>query len=329
MSLPPDPPIDVAAAAARIRGVAVRTPLVPSFALSDRVGAEVLLKLETVQPTGSFKVRGAASKILALSDVERSQGVVTASTGNHGRAVAYVARRLGIAATVCISPDVPPGKVRALRDLGARVEIVGASQSDALDRAHAIVESTGAAFVHPFDDPAVIAGQGTIGLEIAQDLPAVATVLVPLSGGGLMGGIATALAGAVPTAVPVAVSMERAPVMAMSLEAGRPVDVDEEETLADSLRGGIGLDNRYSFRLVSQLVKRVVLVGEETIWEGMRFLFEQHRVVAEGGAAVGVGALLAGAVDPLDGPVVVLVSGANAEPAHVAALIAGETAPTL
>lgn len=329
MSSPPDPPIDVAAAAARIRGVAVRTPLVPSPALSDRVGAEVFLKLETVQPTGSFKVRGAASKILALSEGERSQGVVTASTGNHGRAVAYVARRLGIGATVCISPDVPPGKIRALRDLGATVEIVGASQNDALDRAHSIVEATGAAFVHPFDDPAVIAGQGTIGLEIAEDLPGAATVLVPLSGGGLMAGIATALADAAPAAVPVAVSMERAPVMAMSLEAGRPVDAAEEETLADSLRGGIGLDNRHSFRLVSRLVRRVVLVGEESIWDGMRFLFEQHRVVAEGGAAVGVGALLAGAVDPLDGPVVVVVSGANAEPGHVAALIAGEPAPTL
>ena len=328
MSSSPESIVDVEAAQARVAGIAVRTPLVPSLALSERTGVDVYLKLETVQPTGSFKVRGAASKLLTLSDAERRRGVVTASTGNHGRAVAYVARRLGIEATVCISAGVPAGKAQALGDLGANVEVVGESQIDALARAHSIADSQGAAFVHPFDDLDVIAGQGTIGLEIAEDLPEVRTVVVPLSGGGLLAGIGAALDVAAPGALPVGVSMRRVPVMAMSLDAGHPVDAPEEETLADSLRGGIGLDNRHSFRLVSELIGDVVLVDEHSIWTGMRYLFDHHRIVAEGGAAVGVGALLRGAVD-LDGPVAVVISGANAEPAHVSALIAGDPPPTL
>ena len=328
MSSSPESIVDVEAAQARVVGIAVRTPLVPSLALSERMGVDVYLKLETVQPTGSFKVRGAASKLLTLSDAERRRGVVTASTGNHGRAVAYVARRLGIEATVCISAGVPAGKAQALGDLGANVEVVGESQIDALARAHSIADSQGAAFVHPFDDLDVIAGQGTIGLEIAEDLPEVRTVVVPLSGGGLLAGIGAALDVSAPGALPVGVSMRRVPVMAMSLDAGHPVDAPEEETLADSLRGGIGLDNRHSFRLVSELIGDVVLVDEHSIWTGMRYLFDHHRIVAEGGAAVGVGALLRGAVD-LDGPVAVVISGANAEPAHVSALIAGDPPPTL
>lgn len=328
MSSSPDSGVDVVAARRRVAGVAVVSPLVLSVPLSTIAGVDVYLKLETVQPTGSFKVRGAASRIMALTEPERARGVVTASTGNHGRAVAYVARRLGIPATVCISPGVPPGKVAALTDLGAKVEVVGESQSDALDRAAAICGATDAVFVHPFDDVDVIAGQGTVGLEVADALPDVATALVPLSGGGLMAGVATALAAAAPAATPIGVSMERAPVMAASLSEGRPIDLPEEETLADSLRGGIGLDNRHTFEIVRDLVGDVVLVSEEEIWEGMRFLFERHRVVAEGAGAVGVAALLAGKVGALTGPAVVVVSGANAEARHVAALAAGDPAPT-
>jgi threonine dehydratase len=319
---------DVGAARDRIAGVVTRTPLVPSPVLTQRVGAEVRLKLETVQPTGSFKVRGAASRILALSAPERAAGVVTASTGNHGRAVAYVAATLGIPATVCISRGVPAGKVEALHRLGATVEVVGDSQDAALERAHSISVQQGSAFVHPFDDLDVIAGQGTIGLEIADDMPDVSQVLVPLSGGGLMAGIASALVEALPEVEPVAVSMRRVPIMAMSLEAGRPVEAPEQDTLADSLRGGIGSDNRHTLRLVAELVRRVALVDEVDIWEAMRYLFEHHRLLVEGGGAVGVAALLTGAVRP-DGPVAVVVSGANVEAGHVEALVTGGPAPTL
>lgn len=321
--------IDVAGAERRIRGLAVRTPLVLSVPLSDMVGLEVFLKLETTQPTGAFKVRGAASKIMALTEQDRSRGVVTASTGNHGRAVAFVAKRLGITATVCVSNGVPAGKLGALYALGADVEVVGESQSDALARAGEISRERGMTFIHPFDDPDVIAGQATIGVELAADLPQVASVLVPLSGGGLLAGVATGLRSAASEAEAVAVSMSRAPIMAMSLEAGHPVEVPEEETLADSLRGGIGLDNRFTFDLVGELTTDVVLVEEDAIWDAMRFLFDQHRMIVEGAGAVGVAALLGNSSRPQRGPVAVVISGANAEPEQVAHLLAGDPAPTL
>lgn len=328
-SAPELPHIDIEGARRRIRGMAVRTPLVHSMALSDRAGVDVYLKLETTQPTGAFKLRGAASRILSLSEESRALGVVTASTGNHGRGVAYVARRIGVPAVVCVSDGVPPGKLAALEQLGARVEVAGRSQTEAMRRAFAIARDDGLTFVHPFDDPDVIAGQGTIAAEIAEDLPEARAVLVPLSGGGLLAGIAEGLRQFLPSAEPVGISMSRAPVMVKSLEAGRPLDLPEEETLADSLRGGIELDNRYTFSMVRDLVKRLLLVEEDEIWKAMGFLFTHHRLIAEGGAAVGVAALLAGKVDPLDGPVVAVISGANAEPAHIAALIAQEPAPTL
>lgn len=321
--------IDVAGARRRVATLAARTPLVPSLPLSDRVGVEVFLKLESVQPTGTFKVRGAASKILALTDEERRRGVVTASTGNHGRAVAYVARRLGIPATVCVSSGVPVGKLSALEDLDAELEVVGDSQSEALARAGEIARDRGMTFVHPFDDRDVIAGQASIGVEVAEELPTVSTVLVPLSGGGLLAGVAMGLEAAGSEAETIGVSMTRAPMMAMSLEAGHPIEVPEEETLADSLRGGVGLDNRLTFELVAALTSRVALVDETLIWDAMRFLFERHRLVVEGAGAIGVGSLLSGALEPLQGPVAVIISGANAEPEHVAGLLAGDPAPTV
>ncbi|MPZ51151.1 MAG: pyridoxal-phosphate dependent enzyme [Acidimicrobiia bacterium] len=323
------PEIDIRSARERLHGRVVRTPLVPAPELSDQVGTDVYLKLESVQPTGSFKVRGATSKILSIPEEERSLGVVTASTGNHGRAVSYVARSLDIRATVCVSHGVPHGKLDALHAVGATVEVVGDSQTVALQRAHEIAEETGAAFVHPFDDPEVIAGQATIAAEVLEDLPEVASILVPLSGGGLLAGIATALHEASVATQPIGVSMERAAVMATSLEAGKPVDLEEEPTLADSLLGDIGLDNRYTFDIVSRLVQDVVLVDENAIWTAMWFLFDNHRLVVEGAGAVGVAGLLMGAVVPSAGPTVLVISGANAEPSHVQALLAGNPAPTM
>lgn len=325
MSSSPD--LDLDGARRRIAGIAVRTPLVPSVALSDRLGVEVHLKLETTQPTGAFKVRGAASKLLALSEQERSAGVVTGSTGNHGRAVAFVARRLGIPATVCVSEKVPAGKLQALSDLGATIEVAGGSQAAALDRAAEIARRHGLVFVHPFDDLDIIAGQATIAAEIVDDLPDVGAVLVPLSGGGLLAGVAAGLRRHAPRAAAVGVSVTRSPVMARSLDAGYPVDADEDETLADSLRGGIGLDNRYTFAMVRDLVENVVLVDEDAVWEAMHFLFHHHRLLAEGAAAVGIAALLEGSVRPVGGPMVVVVTGAAVESDQVARLVAGEPAP--
>lgn len=317
---------DVERAAGHVREVAIRTPVVASPALSRRVGAEVGLKLESLQPTGSFKIRGAAARILSLDPTTAARGVVTASTGNHGRAVAYVARERGVPATVCISDNVPPGKVAALRQLGCDLVVGGASQTEALVTAAERVASRGMTLVHPFDDPDVVAGQGTIGLEIVAQWPHAAVVVVPLSGGGLLSGVALAVKARRPDVRVVGVSMEHGAVMAASLAAGAPVELEELPTLADSLQGGIGHDNRHTFRIVRELVDDVVLVGEEAIWAAMRSVYDEHRVVLEGAAAVGVAALTTGLV-PVEGPVVVVCSGGNAEPPQVAALARGDLTP--
>lgn len=302
---------DVFRARQRIASIARESPLVHSHGLSERVGASVHLKLETLQPTGTFKVRGAANKILSLPQAARERGVVTVSTGNHGRAVAHVGRRLGISATVCISERVPPNKVAALRQTGAELVIEGQSQDDAAERADALRQERGLTMIHPFDDPFIIAGQGTIGLELLRTLPDVDTVLVPLSGGGLISGIALALKAASPHIRVVGISMARAPVMYQSLRAGKPVELPEEETLADSLLGGIGLDNRYTFRIVREWVDDVTLVTEAEIGRAMAFLLREQHVVAEGAGAVGVAALLAGKVSEMGENVAVIVSGGN------------------
>jgi threonine dehydratase len=287
------------------------TPLISSTPLEERVGSAVHLKLETLQETGTFKVRGAANKILSLTEAERARGVVTASTGNHGRAVSHVARELGTTAVVCISERVPHNKVEALRKTGAELVVEGQGQDQAAEHAEALQRDRGLAMVHPFDDPLVIAGQGTIGLELLQALPDVESVLVPLSGGGLISGVALALKSASPDIGVVGVSMERSPVMYHSLQAGKPVQLPEEETLADSLLGGIGLDNVYTLDMVQTYVDDVVLVSEDEIAAAMGFLFWQHNLVTEGAGAVGVAALLSGKTPHVGHNVAVLISGGN------------------
>jgi threonine dehydratase len=290
-----------------------RTPLVRSEALSARLGRNVHLKLESLQTTGAFKLRGATNRILQLDDVERERGVVAVSTGNHARAVAHASRAQAVRAVVCMSPLVPANKVEAVRALGAEVQIVGRNQDEAEVVAKQLAAERGLTFVSPFDDPLVIAGQGTIGLELLEDLPALDAVLVPLSGGGLIGGIALALKSADPKIRVIGVSMERGPAMALSLAAGRPVAVEEEASLADSLGGGIGLDNRYTFALVRDLVDETVLVSEAEIAAAMRHCYWQERQIVEGGAAVGVAALLAGKSAPPGDNLVVLLSGGNVD----------------
>ena len=323
--MPPEPATahptveDVEIAAQRIRPMVARSPLVEAPLLAAERGSEVWLKVETIHPTGSFKLRGAASRILALDEQSRRRGVVTASTGNHGRAVAHVARRLGIPATVCVSEGVPPGKVAALESMGCDLVIDGASQSEALVNADRLVTEEGRTLVHPFDDPDVIAGQGTIGLELIEADPHLRNVLVPLSGGGLAAGLAIAVKSYDPTIRVIGLSMKRAPVMAASLDRGEPVELPEKPTLADSLQGGIGLDNRHTFAIVRDLLDDVVLLDEREIWAGMRFALQHHRLVLEGGAAVGIGAILAGRVEPA-GRTVVICTGSNIEAHHLAEL---------
>jgi threonine dehydratase len=293
--------------------IARKTPLIRSDALADRVGSNVYLKLETLQETGSFKVRGAANKILSLTSNKKARGVVTVSTGNHGRAVAYVARQVDIPATICISERVPQNKGDALERLNAEVVIHGQSQDEAEVRARQLQAERGATMIPPFDDPQIIAGQGTIGLELLADLPAIDTVLVPLSGGGLIAGIALALKSANPAIRVIGISMERAAVMYRSLQAGQPVQMPEEPTLADSLQGGVGLENQYTFKMVQQYVDEVILLSEEEIAAGMAFAFFEHHLVLEGAGAVGIGALLRHNVTTLGRNVAVVLSGGNVD----------------
>ena len=303
---------DVVAARTAIAGIAAQTPLIPSQALGDIAGVEVLLKLETMQPVGAFKIRGAANALSRLDEAARSRGVACCSTGNHGRAVAFAAKRLGIRAVVCLSSLVPAVKVAAIEALGAEVRRVGASQDDAQVEVDRLVAEDGMTNIPPFDHPHVIAGQGTIALELFEARPDLECIVVPLSGGGLAGGIALAARAIRPSVRVVGVTMDRGAAMHESIRAGRPVDVEEVPSLADSLGGGIGLANRWTFDLCRDLIDETVLVSESEICRGMRALFRDDRLVTEGGGAVGAAAVLAGKL-ACGGPTALVVSGRNVD----------------
>ncbi|MBP2292860.1 hydroxyectoine utilization dehydratase EutB [Azospirillum rugosum] len=305
---------DVFRARARLSGRIAETPTVASPTLTERCGAPVFLKLETRQTTGSFKLRGATNALLALPHSALAKGVAAASTGNHGRALAFAAAQAGVRCVVCMSALVPANKVEGIRALGAEIRIVGRSQDDAQEEVDRLVREEGFATVPPFDDAGVIAGQGTLGLEIVEAVPDVDLVLVPLSGGGLIGGVALAVKALRPQARVVGVSMERGAAMHASLTAGKPVLVEELETLADSLGGGIGLANRHTFRLAASLLDGVVLLTEAEIAAGIRHAYTREQEIVEGAGAVGIAALLAGKIPEkigLRGPTVALLSGRN------------------
>lgn len=301
-------------AARRIAPHIAQTPLLPSVTLSERLGVPVHLKLETRQTTGSFKLRGATNALLQLTADEREAGVVCVSTGNHGRALAHASAEAGIRCVVAMSRLVPENKVAAIREAGAEVLIAGHSQDEAQHEADRLTLE-GLTMIPPFDHPDVIAGQGTIGLEIAEALPEVASVVVPLSGGGLIAGVAAALKPFSSAVRVVGVSMTRGAAMQASLAAGRPVEVEEVETLADSLGGGIGLANAHSFAMVRDLVDEVVLLSEAEIAAGIRHCHREEGEVVEGAGAVGVAAILSGRIEA-EGPVAVVVSGRNID-AHL------------
>lgn len=311
---------DIHAAANTIRGVADGTPLVPSPFMSDQSGAEFLLKLENMQPIGAFKLRGALNAVAA---VREAAGVTCCSTGNHGRGVAYAARARGIRAVVCMSELVPQAKVDGIRALGAEVRIKGQSQDDALAESRRLVRDEGLVEISPFDDPLVIAGQGTIGLEILAARPDVTTLLVPLSGGGLAAGVALAAKGINPNIRVIGISMDRGAAMHDSIKAGHPVEVEEMPSLADSLGGGIGLDNRLSFAMCRDLLDQIVLVTEEQIYHAMQVLYYEDRIVAEGACVVGLAAVLAGKIT-LDGPTATIITGRNLDMPTFTRIVTGQ-----
>lgn len=318
---------DIEAAARRISGRVLRTPFVTSASLSAHCGVPVGLKLEHHQTTGAFKLRGATNAVLSLSPEDRARGVVAASTGNHGRALAHAARAEGSVATICMSRLVPQNKVDEIRRLGAHVRIVGKSQDEAQEEVERLVREEGLVMVPPFDHLAVVAGQGTLGLELVEDMPEVSTVLVPVSGGGLATGVAAAIKALKPEICVIGITMERGAAMKASLDAGSPVTVEEFQSLADSLGGGIGLDNKVTFAMCRDLLDDIVLLSEDEIAAGMRHAYEQEREIIEGAGAVGIAALLAGKIKALDGPVALILSGRNVDMALHRRVINGESDP--
>lgn len=309
----------IRSAAERIRGIADATPLVPS-AMSEKLGCELWLKLEICQPTGAFKLRGAVN---ALRLQEKTQGVACCSTGNHGRAVAYAARAAGVRAVVCMGALVPQVKVEGIRALGAEVVIHGLSQDAAQQECLRLTRAQGLVEISPFDDAAVIAGQGTIALEMLAAQPDLQTLLVPLSGGGLAAGIATAAKAIKPSIEVIGVTMERGAAMHASLRAGHPVEVQEVESLADSLGGGIGLSNKLSFRICRALLDDVVLLSEDEIYRAMQVLYFEDRLVAEGASVVGLAALLSGKV-AARGSIGTVITGRNVDMAQFTRVATGQ-----
>ncbi|EPX82170.1 hydroxyectoine utilization dehydratase EutB [Salipiger mucosus] len=311
---------DVMQAAKTLRGLADDTPLVPS-ALSGRLGTDLWLKLETCQPVGAFKLRGAVNAVSNLP--EGTAGVTCCSTGNHGRGVAWAARAKGMRAAICMSELVPQAKVDGIRALGAEVRITGRSQDDAQREAERLARDEGFAEISPFDDAHVIAGQGTIALEMLAARPGIDTLLIPLSGGGLAAGMAVAAKAINPDIRLVGITMDRGAAMKASIDAGHPVEVEEVASLADSLGGGIGLNNRLSFPLCRELLDEIVLVTEDEIYGAMQALYYEDRMVAEGACVVGIAALQAGKVEP--GRVMgTVITGRNVDMTEFTRVISGQ-----
>jgi len=286
---------EIEEARGRVEGIARVTPVYGSETLSKLAGRDVCLKAENLQRTGSFKVRGAVSKIATLSKSERRAGVVAASAGNHGQAVAWAAREAGIKATIFMPQDAPMAKVEPTKNYGAKAELRGASFEEALAAALAYVESTGATFVHPYEDERVIAGQGTIGLEIVDQVPDVETVVIPVGGGGLASGISLALRAVKPG------------VRIVGVQAGL-----EGWTLADGI--AVKSVGELTGRILEDNLDDLISVSDEEICSAVVLLLERSKLVVEGAGAVGVAALLAGKAGGGQGRALALLSGGNIDP---------------
>ncbi|WP_319529177.1 hydroxyectoine utilization dehydratase EutB [uncultured Cohaesibacter sp.] len=314
---------DILMAERRIAPHVAQTPMQRSASLSEKLGSDIHLKLEHRQHTGSFKLRGATNAVLSLTDEQKTCGIAAVSTGNHGRGLAYAARRAGVRCVIAMSELVPQNKLDGIRAQGAEIVIHGRSQDEAQQAVDRLVTEEGMVTIPPFDHPDVIAGQGTLGLEILKDLPDIDTVLVQLSGGGLISGVARAIKSISPKTRVIGISMERGAAMHASLEAGKPVQVEELPTLADSLGGGIGLDNRYTFPMTQALVDETILLSEEEIAAGVHHAYWQEEEIIEGAGAVGIAALLAGKVNN-PGRCVAILSGRNIDMSLHHRLISGE-----
>jgi len=310
---------DVVAAAGVLSGTIRQTLMLPSRALSELVGGPVYLKCENLQRTGSFKVRGAYVRIARLTAAERARGVVAASAGNHAQGVALAASALGTRATVVMPLGAPLPKVAATRGYGADVVLYGTCVEDALARALELAEETGSIFIHPFDHPDVIAGQGTVGLEIAEQCPDVRTIAVPVGGGGLAAGIAVAARDRLPDTGLIGVQAEAVAPMRGSIAAGRPVSVTAaDSTMADGI--AVARPGELPTAILAELSARVVAVSEENLSRGLLICLERAKQLAEPAGAAGVAAMLEHP-SLFEPPVVVVLSGGNIDPLLLAKVL--------
>ena len=304
---------DIEAARRLLTGIVKTTPLVTSRPLTEITGVPTWLKCENQQRAGSYKVRGAYTRISRLSAAERARGVVAASAGNHAQGVALAAGLLGIRSTVFMPEGAPLPKVTATKGYGAAIEYAGNSVDDALDAAYAFADETGAVLIHPFDHPDVIAGQGTVGLEILEQCPETTTIITAVGGGGLISGVAVAAKALRPDIRVVGVQASGAASFPPSLEAGTPCKLDAGATIADGI--AVLRPGDLTFAHVSKLVDEVVTVTDEDLSAALLVLLERHKMVVEPAGGAAFAALMTGAYVPRqDGPVVAILSGGNIDP---------------
>jgi threonine dehydratase len=314
------PAASIRAAAEALRGVAVRTPLLPAPWLDERVGGEVRLKCENLQRAGAFKLRGAYTALARLAEAERARGVVAYSSGNHAQGVALAARLFGVKATVVMPTTAPAVKVDGARRLGAEVVMEGTTSAERQQRAEAIAAERGLPVVPAFDHPDIIAGQGTVGLEILEDWPEVETIVVPVGGGGLLSGIAAWVRSERPGVRVIGVEPAAADAMKQSIAAGAPVTIESRPTIADGLMPVRPGDLTYAH--TAALVDEIVTVTDDEIREATRLLLLSGKLVVEYSGAATVAAILSGAV-PGGGRVAAVLSGGNLDPALLRALLDG------
>ena len=310
---------DIQRARAAVSDVARHTPVLPSLSISERCGGgDVVLKAETLQRTGAFKLRGALNKLAALGP-DCARGVVCGSAGNHAQALAHAARARGVPCEVFMPAEAPIAKVEATEELGARVHLGGDSVEHCLAAARERAEEAGMTFVHPFDDPDVVAGQGTLGLELLEDIGDLAKVVVPVGGGGLASGVAIAIKSARPEVEVVGVQVETVAAFPPSLERGEPVTIEPALTIADGI--AVKRPGELTLGLVREWVDEIVVVPEDDVAEAMGLLLEKAKLVVEGAGAVGVAALLGGRTAPAQrGTTCAVLSGGNADAGLLAAV---------
>lgn len=300
---------DVQQAQQVLSGQIKKTPLIQVPSISSQLGIEVHFKPENLQRAGSFKVRGAMNKIASLTEEEKSHGVIAASAGNHAQGVAVAAQRQGIRATICMPEGAPISKIEATEHYGAEVVLHGLTYDDAYEKACELQRLHGYTFIHAFDDPYTIAGQGTIGLEILEELPDVATVVVPMGGGGIMAGVALAIKSLKPSVRVVGVEAAGAPAIYLSRERGELTSSESVKTIADGI--AVKRPGALAWELIHKYVDDVVLVDEEEIAQSILYLLERAKLMVEGAGVVGMAAVMNNRIPDLQGPVCTVLTGGN------------------